>query len=562
MLTNKYVDNYIQSYRNGDIKLNKRRIKLIEMLERDVLTRDDLYFDEQKINRLVNFSERHFFAHTDFQKFCDALIFLYRKDTGEPFFDRILLVLGRGAGKNGWTSTLASFLISELNGIRNYNVGIVANSLDQAKTSVDEIYQAIEDDDVLNKMFEHLKQKITSKQMHGSITPRTSNAKTKDGARDSLVVFDEIHAYENDAIVNVFESGLGKVAESRSLMIGSMGYVRGGFMDKQLDLADKVLAGEETPDTLLPIIAQLDDESEVDDPEKWELANPMLVKPLSNYGARLFDKIKKQHKSMSEDDSKRAEFLTKRMNLPATDTTKNVATKEEITATNQEIEVPAGSMAIGAVDFSSVRDFTAVGLLFKVDGKYVWKTHSFATKDFVEKHMGYNIPANDIKGSRVFAPLKEWESKGDLTVLDTPTIDASVVVDWFDTRRDTYNIDRIVLDTFRADYLRQSFLVSGYDNFDVIRSSKSVSALLAPRIEAGFANKEFAWGDVPLMRWYTWNVLVNTTSEGRHEYLKREERRRKTDGFMAFVFAMYRADELEEAVNMDAAFNTFMEVDF
>lgn len=490
------------------------------------------------------------------------MLFLYRKDTGQPYFSQILLVLGRGAGKNGWVSTLTLFLISELNGIKKYDISIVATSEKQAMTSLDEINQTIDDNPKLKGSFDNIKQKITGKQTHSHIISQTSNAKTKDGGREGMVVFDEIHAYENAAIVNVFRSGLGKVADPRTLMIGSMGYVRGGFMDKKLDLADKVLNGELPMNTLLPIIAQLDDEKQVNEPENWELANPMLVKPLNSYGKLLFTEIKNQYSEMTQDDSQRAEFLTKRMNLPATDTTKSVATKEEILATNIDVNVPNGATAIGAVDFSSVRDFTAVGLLFKVDGKYVWKTHSFATKKFVETHMGYNLPANEIKGSRVYAPLKEWENRGDLTILNSEIISPSVVVDWFDQRRDTYQIDRIVIDTFRADFLRNEFQKAGFDNFDVIRSPRSITSLLAPRVEAGFANHEFAWGDVPIMRWYTWNVLVKIKPDGNREYLKKEERRRKTDGFMAFLYALYRADELEEAVDLNEALDLIMEVDF
>lgn len=563
LIDNKYISDYIEKYKAGKIKLNKRRQKLIELLENDVLKRDDLYFDEDKIGQLVEFSAKYFFEHTSFQKFCDALLFLYKKDDGEPFFDRILLVLGRGAGKNGWITTISLFLISELNGVRGYNVGIVANSLDQAMTSVDEINDAIDNyPDKLGVSFYNLKQKITSKAMNATITPRTSNVKTKDGARDSLVVFDEIHAYENDAIVNVFESGLGKVPESRSIMIGSMGYVRGAYMDQQLDVADKVLNGDRPASDLLPIIAQLDDESQVDDDDNWELANPMLVKPLSSYGKMLFGKMQKQYRTMDESDSARAEFMTKRMNLPAMDANKSVASKDEIMATKQSVEVPPGSVAIGAVDFSSVRDFTAVGLLFYVDGKYVWQTHSFATRSFVTKYMGYNLAPSEIKGSHVFAPLKEWESKGDLTIIDEPTISPTFVTDWFDEKRDFYTINQIVMDNFRAELLRQSFLQAGYNNLDVIKKPKAISGLLAPRIEEGFANETFAWGDVPIMRWYTWNVLVHVKSDGNREYLKKEERKRKTDGFMAFLYAMYRSEELTNGVDVAANLEMLADFDF
>lgn len=563
LISNKYISNYIKLYRTGKIKLNKRRQKLIDLLENDVLKRDDLYFDEKRIESLVEFSERYFFAHTDFQKFVDALLFLYEKDTNDPFFSRILLVLGRGAGKNGWLSTVSLFLISELNGIKDYGVSFVATSEEQAMTSINEINAAIEEHpEKLKGSFYNIKQTVTSRAMRGSIKIRTSNAKTKDGGREGLVVFDEIHAYESDALVNVLEGGLGKKPEARSIKIGSMGYVRGAYMDQQLELADKVLDGERDPHLLLPIIAQIDSDIQVEDENNWELANPMLVKPLSKYGKQLLKEIRTEYQLSLDSDSGRAEFMTKRMNLPTVDATKSVASKEEIMATIQDIEVPLGSMAIGAVDFSSVRDFTAVGLLFYVEGKYVWQTHSFATRSFVTKYMGYNLPASDIKGSHVFAPLKEWEDKGDLTIIDEPTISPTLVTDWFDERRDFYTINQIVMDNFRAELLRQSFLQAGYNNLNVIKNPKAISGLLAPRIEEGFANETFAWGDVPIMRWYTWNVLVHVKADGNREYLKKEERKRKTDGFMAFLYAMYRSEELTNGVDVAANLEMLANIDF
>ena len=48
------------------------------------------------------------------------------------------------------------------------------------------------------------------------------------------------------------------------------------------------------------------------------------------------------------------------------------------------------------------------------------------------------------------------------------------------------------------------------------------------------------------MRWYTNNILVNVRKDGNKEFLKKDEHRRKTDGFQAFVHALWRADEIEE----------------
>lgn len=60
MMHQKHVDHYIQQYRDGDIKLNKERIELIEYLERDVLSRDDLYFNDKMIEDCINYGEKWF----------------------------------------------------------------------------------------------------------------------------------------------------------------------------------------------------------------------------------------------------------------------------------------------------------------------------------------------------------------------------------------------------------------------------------------------------------------------------------------------------------------------
>ncbi|RXA85665.1 terminase large subunit, partial [Enterococcus faecalis] len=42
------------------------------------------------------------------------------------------------------------------------------------------------------------------------------------------------------------------------------------------------------------------------------------------------------------------------------------------------------------------------------------------------------------------------------------------------------------------------------------------------------------------------NVLVTVDARGNKKYGKKEERRRKTDGFKAFEYGQYRVDEIED----------------
>ena len=97
--------------------------------------------------------------------------------------------------------------------------------------------------------------------------------------------------------------------------------------------------------------------------------------------------------------------------------------------------------------------------------------------------------------------------------------------------------------------------------FEVIRNPRAISALLAPRIEDGFANERFIWGDDPMMRWYTNNVEVKIDKTGNKSYEKKEQHRRKTDGFMSFLYSMYRADEIS-TVDMKEEIDFLSNLDF
>ena len=53
MISNKYVDEYINLWKQGKIILNKERIDLFNYLQKHIYSRDDVYFDEQKIEDYI-----------------------------------------------------------------------------------------------------------------------------------------------------------------------------------------------------------------------------------------------------------------------------------------------------------------------------------------------------------------------------------------------------------------------------------------------------------------------------------------------------------------------------
>lgn len=536
MKINKYVKEYIDLYETGKIKLNKERVLLIEYLKKYVFPRDDIYFNDEQIENFVRFSEKWYFKLEPFQKFLTAFVFLHYKEDDTVFYEQFFWFMARGAGKNGLISALSHYLISPLHGIPRYNISIVANSEKQAKVSFNEVYDVIGQHQVLQDMFYRTKLEIKSLDTNSILQYHTSNADTKDGLRDGAVIYDEIHQYENFDVVNVFSSGLGKVPNAREFFIGTDGYVRDGFLDKMKERAMNILEGKDFNDPLFPFICKIDDANEVDDPEMWEKANPMFHRPMCAYAKQLFKKVYTQYKQLENNPSGREEFMTKRMNYPEVDLEKSVASWEDILATNRPIPDLKHRTCVGAVDFASIRDFAAVGLLFKVNDDYVWLTHSFVRKGFLDK-------------VKLKPPIKEWEKQGLLTIVDEPVIQVSYIVDWFVKMREKYGLTRIVADTYRLDLIKTALENEGFEVV-YIRNPKAASAKVAPRIETLFANRQLIFGDNPLMRWYTNNVLVKIDKWGNKSYEKKDEVRRKTDGFMAMVYAFWEADNvLDEEVD-------------
>src|SRR5699024_1643018 len=194
---------------------------------------------------------------------------------------------------------------------------------------------------------------------------------------------------------------------------------------------------------------------------------------------------------------------------------KSVATWEEIWATGFDTEpddpnpklraIPEleHRMCVGGLDYARIKDFASVGLLFKVDGNYVWKTHSFVRGGFLKQ-----VKLN----ARV-------------------------------EKRDKQGVNTIVADTFRLDLVKTALEAEGFE-LVYIRKPKAIHSLLAPRIETAFAKNQLIFGDNPLMRWATNNVLVVTKKDGNKEYHTKDELTRKTDPFQAFIHAMYKADDL------------------
>ena len=540
-----YINLYMEKIEKGKIPASKEIKKAMPYI-RYKLDDPDVIIKNKTIEKGVKLTEKYFGIELlDWELFIFALIHCYYKSKDMVVFDEFIIMMGRGNGKNGFISPVAWYLTTNYHGVKGYNVDIIANNEEQAKTSFFDVYNVLEDfTNKMKKIFDWTKKKITNKRTNSYIKYNTSNARTKDGKRSACLIFDEIHEYEDYETIKVFTSGFGKRKHSRTFYITTNGYVRGGVLDDQLKLAEDVLNGTIKDLGLLPLIYKIDKKEEAEDPDMWVKANPSLPK-----FSTLKQEMKKEFVKMKYQPHKAQDFLTKRMNYPAEDNFTIVAPWEKILATNQEIPYNEleGVACIGAIDYARTTDFASVGLLFKQNGKRYFIEHTFVCSKALE------IESRPIK-----FPVKQMEDRGLITIIKNRAINAEDIGQWFIEKAKKYNIQSIVCDSYRASLLKSKFSELGLPLKEV-RSGPITHAKIAPLVENMFSEENLVLGDNPTMRWYINNTYTEVGKKGNTTYLKIEPKTRKTDGFFALIHALTQDEELIETSNevMDIDVYTF-----
>ena len=529
----KYIDNYMASIRNGDIKASKEMHMAITYIEKK-LANPDVFIDAEKTDRAIELIEKYFsIALLPWELFIIALVHCYYKSSDTVVFDEFFIMMGRGNGKNGFISGLAWYLTTPDHGVEGYNVDIVANSEDQAETSFNDVYEML--DSNWPKMKSHFyksKEIITNLKTKSYIKYNTSNARTKDGKRSACLIFDERHEYENADNIGVFASGFGKRKHSRIFSITTNGYVRGGVLDEDLQLANDVLIGAVTDLGLCPLIYKMDSDAECDDPGLWEKANPSiryfpeLQKTISK------DFVEKKYKKQTELD-----FYTKRMNLPRTNMEIAVTEWDNIKATNKELPDLGGWDCTVGIDYMLLRDWAAVNFHFRkgeerYDINRAW------------------VCTNNPELSRIKAPWDKWDT---VTPVDDVEVPPELLADYIAEMGTKHNIKKICCDHFRYSRLSEALKKIGYDakeykNIYLARPSDIMKVQSV--IDSCFVKRLFTWGDNPALRWATNNTKLVRSSRkegsdtGNFYYAKIEAKSRKTDPFMALVHSMVIEDEL------------------
>ena len=447
-------------------------------------------------------------------------------------------MIARGSGKDGFIGFAGLCLTSPFNPCRRYDVDICANDEVQAKRPLEDLVNVLEtpgQEAKLDRHFYHTKEMIQGRKNRGKIRGWTNNAKNRDGLRSGLIVFNEVHQFQDYRNINVFTSGLGKVPEPRIGIFSSNGKVSDGPLDDYLAQSRRILFEGEDDQGFLPFVCCLESREQVRDRDCWPMANPSWA-----YLPHLRQETADEFQDFQEHPERHGDFLSKRMGLRAGFSELAVTDYAKILATNKPLPELKGWSCAAGLDYAELSDWASLVLLFRRGEERLAICHTWICEESKTLH-------------RVKAPWEAWVELGYCTLVREPTIPPKLLAEWLQQAGTQYRIRKLAMDGYRWTLVSDAMIGAGWDARDknrvkLVRPSDIMK--VEPVVQRCFDAELFSWGDCPPLRWATNNAKRIPASRGigsdtgNFYFGKIEAKSRKTDPFMALVAAMCVEDAI------------------
>ena len=525
------VEAYLRQVESGTPRVCPEQTALAKYI-RQTFEREKLIFEDERFEKYVSLEKYFPFALFPWEKFLIALWLCTYKAPGLPRWKTLFCMVGRGAGKDGLIAFIGFCMVSPYNPAAGYDVDICANDEEQAMRPVKDVIDVLEKPSLIQKLkrfFYHTKEVVQGRKNRGVIRGRTNSPKHRDGMRSGMIVFNEVHAYENYDNIKVYRTGLGKKDEPREGAFTSNGDVSDGPLDDMMERALRVLHGGEPDNGFLPFVCRLPDESMVHDEANWSMANPSL-----QYRPTLLQEIRDEYAEWKEHPDEHQDFITKRMGIRKGFKEIAVTDYTNVKATNRPQPDLSGWNCTLGLDYAELSDFASANLHFRRGEERFDINHTWVCLNSKTLH-------------RVKAPYRLWAEDGICTLVDDVSIDPKLITAWVVKMAQIYNIRMLAMDQYRWTLVSEAFREIGFDAADktrvkLVRPSDIMA--VEPTIQECFNRQTFIWGDNPCLRWAVNNTKrirrgkKDGTDTGNFYYGKIEAKSRKTDPFMALVASM------------------------
>jgi phage terminase large subunit-like protein len=362
------------------------------------------------------------------------LVGFYWKGTNERRYKEAFIFVPRKSGKTLFASALA-WGLSILEMKSGSKIYVTAAALKQSLQTFENLKYMLKHGKMLDqfKVYDssmgHSIQKDMGERGSISIEAMAANPDVQDSLNCNIAIADEIHAFKKPAQYNRFKEAM--KAYTNKLMIGitTAGDNMNSFCYRRLEYAVKVLNGTITDDSLFAFVARADQDENGDvdylDPIQHQKANP-------SYGVTIRpEDLMTEAQQAQNDPQQRKDFLSRSLNVYTT-AMKAYFNIEEFRASDQKYSWSIEELSrlpvkwYGGADLSKLHDLTAAALFGHYDKENV---------DIIITHAFFPVVNAAKKADEDGIPLFGWADDGWLTMSNTPTVEPSDVVKWFEFMR-------------------------------------------------------------------------------------------------------------------------------
>ncbi|WPC19429.1 terminase large subunit [Pediococcus inopinatus] len=412
-------------------------------------------------------------------------------------------------------------------GEQGANVYFLANSQKQSSLLFEESKAMIDASPYLSDRFDATRSEIRFPKTNSKIVNMSAEKNNKDGENVHFAVFDEIHEYEDYALINVMKRSRGMRKQPLIVYITTAGYILDGplmdFVENGQDCLNDL--DDNTDERTFYFIAKLDRPEEMNDPEMWVKANP-------NFGLMGVPDMIQDFKKDRKNPSELADWVTKQFNIFSDIGEMSFLTMDTIKKNNKTfpIENLAGRDCVGGYDLSETEDFTSACLEFPLDDGSV----------FILEHTW--IPQKRLDRAKNPERIKEWRDDGELTVVPGDYVKYEYVFDWFTNLSNKYQIVEIKFDRAKAFGLNKMLEEYGFETNYVIQGFTSLGGAMQD-LKQLLLDGNVITNNSKIWSWYLSNIHLRK-DRNDNWMPEKQSMSRKIDGFAAALDAHVRVMEM------------------
>ena len=407
--------------------------------------RDDLYFNEKKVNKFFKFCSlfRHYksndcgslgnqFVLEPWQKWVMAnIIGFYYKDTDKRRFNTAILCLARKNGKTALAAVISLWFMFDEQGA---SVALAANSRSQAQLAFDDVSKFASQIDPKQKDIKRYRNNLKCDLNTSRLKVFAADSTRLDGENLSMALIDEYHAAKDNSVYAVLRSSMTSRPNPLMLVISTVGFNLTGPMKKMYDTDTEILHELKEDDNRFIAIYQMDNGDDWEEEKNWIKHSPNLGVSIS------YENLRKAQIEAKNNPATLNETLTKNWNvwcsvsecwIPDSYIFKCV---EKIDLKDfKDCETYVG------VDLSSVSDMTAVSYCMRKenDNKFYFYTD-------------YYLPEIALIESPNKELYKYWVQTKQLKLSGGNTIDYDYITNDIMTNNNNLFIRKIAYDTYNS----------------------------------------------------------------------------------------------------------------